>query len=186
MSSEIPKRWYSFLTDLDDNLDRQTGLVCIGGFVIAMQYDLERETSDLDFITCIPEESGQNLRGIAGKGSQLHKKHKVYLDQVTVAQTTECYEDRLTEIFKAGFKHLRLFSLDPYDLALTKLERNSQKDREDVLRMAGSVEFDLEEFKERYETEFKVYVEDGRHASTFDFWIELIEEQESSTEAKNR
>jgi len=35
-------------------------------------------------------------------------------------------------------------ALDPHDLALSKLERNSQKDRDDVRFLARSIPFDLD------------------------------------------
>ena len=92
------------------------------------------------------------------------------------------YEDRLTEMFPGEFKNLKLYALDSYDLALTKLERNMQHDREDVLQIAQSAPFDLEIFRQRYDEELKVYVEDNiRHRSTFDFWIEMIEEVRAKT-----
>jgi hypothetical protein len=61
----------------------------------------------------------------------------------------ENYKDRLTEIFLKVFKHLRLLALDPYDLALSKLERNIQRDRDDVKHLAKTVPFDLDVLKER-------------------------------------
>lgn len=176
MRNEIPRKWEQFLDDLDSQMDRKTSLVCIGGFVIAMRYDFDRETSDLDFISCIPDEENNELLAFGGEGSALHKKHGVYLQQVTIAQMTECYEDRLTEMFPGRFKYLRLYTLDVYDLALSKLTRNSEKDREDLLRMVDSEDFNLHEFEERYDKEFRVYVEDTRHRTTFQFWQNLIRE----------
>jgi hypothetical protein len=44
-------------------------------------------------------------------------------------------------------------ALDPYDLALSKLERNSQKDRDDIRFLARSIPFDLSIFQDRYTTE---------------------------------
>jgi hypothetical protein len=80
------------------------------------------------------------------QGGPLHKKYKIYLDRVGVAKVPENYnyEDRLTEIFPRTFKHLRLLALDPYDLALSKLERNIQRDRDDVKHLAKVVPLDLE------------------------------------------
>jgi hypothetical protein len=51
---------------------------------------------------------------------------------VTVAQPPYEYETRLQEMFPRTFRHLHLMALDPYDLALTKLERNIERDRNDV------------------------------------------------------
>ncbi len=177
MLSEIPDCWKPSLKEIDEKLEQTADLHFIGGFVVAMLYDLERETSDVDFIDVVPQDAGGKLSDLAGQRSLLYKKYKVYLDPVTVATTPESYEDRLTQIFPKEFKHLKLYVLDPYDLALTKLERNGPKDREDILRLAEKVPFDLAVFRERYEKEFKVYVEHKIfHRSTFDFWIEMIEE----------
>ena len=72
----------------------------------------------------------------AVEGSTLHKKYGVYLQVVGVATIPEEYESRLIAILPGGFKHLRLLALDPYDLALSKIERNSQRDRDDVKHLA--------------------------------------------------
>ncbi len=71
---------------------------------------------------------------LGSRGGPLHMKYLVYLDRVAIAAYPENYEDRLTEMFPGSFEHLRLMALDPYDLALSKLERNSQKDRDDNRR----------------------------------------------------
>jgi hypothetical protein len=68
----------------------------------------------------------------------------VYLQVVGVVMLPEDYESRLVEMFPGAFKHLRLLALDPYDLALSKIERNSQRDRDDVKHLARVVPFDLE------------------------------------------
>jgi hypothetical protein len=72
------------------------------------------------------------------------------LDVVTVAQVPCDYEDRVVEMFPGEFKHLRVVALDPYDLALAKLERNLERDRADVKYLAREVPFDLEVFRQRY------------------------------------
>lgn len=177
MLNEIPEPWHSFLAEIDGFLQEETKFHCIGGFVIAMLYGLNRETSDLDVIRVIPRDLDGSLYKLSGKGSFLHAKYHLYLDPVTVATTPDNYEDRVIELFPGQFTHLKLYAVDPYDLALSKLERNSPKDQEDVLRLAQSVPFDLGIFRERYEEEFRVYVEDNiRHRSTINFWIEMIEE----------
>jgi len=114
------------------------------------------------------------------QGSPLHKKYKIYLDRVGVAKVPENYEDRLTEIFPTVFKHLRLLALDPYDLALSKLERNIQRDRDDVKHLAKSVPFDLEVLKERYQKELRWQLGNPeREDLTLRLWIEAIEEERS-------
>jgi hypothetical protein len=61
----------------------------------------------------------------------------------------------LTEMYPRAFRRLRLFALDPYDLALSKLERNIERDRADVRFLARTVPFDLEILRERYRKELR-------------------------------
>jgi hypothetical protein len=112
------------------------------------------------------------------QGSALHKKYKIYLDHVGVAHVPENYEDRLTEIFPKAFKHLRLLALDPYDLALSKLERNIQRDRDDVKHLARTVPLDLEVLTERYQRELRWQLGNPeREDLTLRLWIEVIQEE---------
>ena len=55
---------------------------------------------------------------------------------VTVASVPESYESRLSPLYPGCWRHLRLFVLEPHDLALTKLERNFERDRGDVDHLA--------------------------------------------------
>ena len=71
------------------------------------------------------------------------------------AAVPENYEDRLVEMFPGAYQYLRLLALDPYDIALSKLERNSQKDRDDVRFLSRSIPFDLEILQQRYEAELR-------------------------------
>lgn len=180
MLSELPIKWQNFLKELDNSLEQEIKLNCIGGFVIRSLYNFQRETSDLDFIDCIPNKESQKLCDLGGKGSELFKKHKVYLDFVGVVQPPESYTERVAEIYPGEFNNLRLYALDIYDLAFTKLERSSSvpHDLEDVLYLANTEGFDLEIFRQRYDEEMRVYVEDNpRHRNTFAHWISIIEEE---------
>ena len=88
------------------------------------------------------------------------------------------YEDRLTEIAPGSFKHVRLLALDPYDLALAKLERNTQRDRDDVRHLARTVPFDTTILRERYQKELRPYLGNPKREDlTLRLWIEAIEEE---------
>ncbi len=171
--------WFSFLRDIDGSLDEETPLHILGGFVVTVIYKAQRTTSDLDAINMAHRFPG--LQELAGIGSKLHKKHKVYIDPVGVAQLPENYEERLTEVFDGNFDKLKLLALDPYDIALTKLERNSERDREDVRHLAKVVPFDLEVLTSRYKDELRIYVKNERREDlTLKLWIEMIEEDRAS------
>lgn len=132
----IPNPWKSFFAEIDEVLEEEVRLEILGGFVVTVLYNSPRTTSDVDAISVIPNTQTGNLAKIAGEGSPLHRKYGVYLDRVGIATLTENYEDRLTEVFSGEFRNLRFFALDPYDLLLAKIERNIDRDREDVLFLA--------------------------------------------------
>lgn len=178
--SEIPEPWRSFLAELDELAGRETHLECLGGFVLTQLYGLPRQTADLDSLSVTPMEQMKRLLSEAQRGSTLHKKHGVYLDLVTVATVPEDYESRLTEMFPRAFTRLRLHALDPYDLALAKLSRNIQRDRDDVKFLARTVPFDLAVLERRYREEMRLYVANPqREDLTLQLWIEAIEEERS-------
>ena len=88
------------------------------------------------------------------------------------------YADRLTEMFVGAFKRLRLFVLDPYDLALSKLSRNLELDLEDVKHLAKVRSLDLALLDSRYRQGLRPYVFGlvERHDQTIALWIEVIRE----------
>ena len=84
-------------------------------------------------------------------------------------------------MFAKTFNHLRLFALDPYDLALSKIERNTQRDRDDVKHLARTLPLDLSVLKERYEEELRPDLGNPRREDlTLNLWIEAIEEERLS------
>jgi hypothetical protein len=174
----IPEPWKSFLSEVDDSLNEEVEMHCLGGFVVTMLYGLARLTADVDVVLITPRGESERLLKLAGKGSELHHRHGIYFDLVTVATVPEDYDQRLTEMFPQAFKRIRLFALDPYDLALAKLERNIQRDRDDVKHLAQRVPFDLNALRARYENELRPYLANpAREDLTLRLWIEAIEEE---------
>ncbi|HEY3129373.1 MAG TPA: DUF6036 family nucleotidyltransferase [Acidobacteriota bacterium] len=170
----LPSPWVDFLRELDELLPQAIELHCLGGFVVSVCYGLPRPTADVDYIAVRPSEAYGQLDEIAGRESQLAKKHKVYLQHVSIATYPENYEQRLVELFPQQFRNLRLLVLDPYDLVLSKLERNSPKDREDVANLAARIPLDRETLRERYEQELRpnLLSREEYHDRTLSFWLE--------------
>jgi hypothetical protein len=88
---------------------------------------------------------------------------------------------RLAELVRlAGqdSEHLRLFSLEAHDLALTKLERNSEKDRQDIEGLARVGKLDPTILRDRYVKELRPnplsHLE--RHDLAMGPWVESIQE----------
>src|SRR6516225_11681173 len=110
MRHEIPEPWKAFLTELDRELSFEVNLHCHGGFVVAMCYGFQRPTGDVDFLAVVPSEAINLLLSLAGRGSPLQAKHKIYLDYFGMADYPDTYKDRLTELFSGSFRHLRLWA----------------------------------------------------------------------------
>lgn len=171
---ELQKPWRVFLSDVDRQLPRSIEIHCLGGFVAAFYYDLPRPTNDLDYIEVVPHEAMTTLQQIAGIGSPLAKKHRLYFQHVGVASLPESYSERLTALFSGTFQRLRLRALDPHDLALSKLTRNSPIDRDDVAQLARAVPLDAALLRTRYRRELRPIIvgDPGQHDRTLDMWIE--------------
>jgi Nucleotidyltransferase of unknown function (DUF6036) len=170
----LPSPWKEFLLELDSMLTEPLKLHCIGGFVICYFYGLPRTTGDIDYYTAIP--ANHNLIELAGEGSPLAKKYKVCLHHVAVTNLPEDYETRLTEMVPGMFKQLRLYVPDPYDLILSKLERNSPKDRDDADFIYKTQKLNSQTLRERYEKELRPYLgNENKHDNTLALWIGIFE-----------
>jgi len=152
--------WLSFLRAIDEFLTEAHQFHCLGGFVVTQLYGSKRTTSDVDFLTLV--QSNDALIEFAGFGSHLYQKHKLYLDPVGVAMVPDNYDDRLTEMYPGCFERIRLFGMDPYDIILSKLERNIARDRDDVEYLARTLDLDLLVLRTRYEEELRYQVKNDR------------------------
>jgi len=172
-----PEPWRSFLQDLDTQLKGAVALRCLGGFVVTQQYGIGRGTSDIDFLSVSAMSAEDHVEILGGLGSELYRKYRVYLQYVGIATPPCDYAERLQPMFpRAQWTKLQLFALDPVDLALSKLERNSDRDREDVLRLAGAGYIDREVLRARYFDEVRPYLLSKQtwHDQTLDLWLEMI------------
>ena len=183
---QIPEPWRGFLRELDRIAVSTVRLDCIGGFVVTMLYGLDRPTADIDVLEIGPRSIEKIFAQIAMAGGALHEKFGVYLDRVAFVLPPYEYEGRLTEMFPGAFHHLRLMALDPYDLALTKLVRNIERDRSDIRFLARTLPFDLDMLRERYQTELRPYLDtQQREDLTLQLWIDsILEERAAASNAR--
>jgi hypothetical protein len=176
-ADSLSEPWLSFLRDVDARLEGPVELHCLGGFIGAEYYDLTRPTADIDVIEAVGAVGLKALAQVAGKGSDLAKKHRVYMDIVTVATVPENYADRLIDAFQDTFESLRLRAFEKHDLVLAKLTRNNDRDREDVRRLAAGPGLDATLLKTRYAEELRFQSTNiSRDDLTLAFWAEMIDE----------
>ena len=180
-TDRIPKPWGAFLRDLDDIATAAVDFHCIGGFVVNMKYGFSsRQTFDIDVLAITPNSQRQEFLQNAARGSVLHRKHGVYLDLVTVIQAyPEDYDQRLTEMYSGQLKKIRLFAVEPHDLALMKLERNAERDRVDVLFLARQGLVTADELERRYRAEMRSYIGVPERSTdiTLQLWVSMIKEE---------
>jgi hypothetical protein len=170
--------WRSFLTELDGLLKGSVELRCLGGFVVTQQYGVGRETSDIDFLSVIAQSPDDNIETLAGLGSMLHRKYRLYMQHVAVATPPADYASRMTRMFPAAnWKKLKLFALDATDIALSKLERNADRDREDFIRLTRAGHVDPRILKERYDVELRPYLLSKHtwHDKTLELWLDMVQ-----------
>ena len=74
-----------------------------------------------------------------------------------------------------GLHNLGVFALEAHDLALTKLERNSDKDRQDIQALANSGFINEATLRERYVTEYRPNLASGekKHDLTIELWVQM-------------
>jgi hypothetical protein len=170
----LPEPWRSFLTEVDEALQQEVTLHCLGGFVLTALYALPRPTGDIDYISINPNGVQEELFRIAGLGSPLSKKHKLYFQRVGVADYPEEYESRLMPL-EIGLQKLKLLVFEPYDLVLSKLCRDSPKDSEDVKFLVGKLNLNFEVLYKRWSSEMKPWVAVAdRHETTIQLWKEYF------------
>lgn len=174
--AEPVEPWRSFLRELDELLKDSVELRCLGGFVVTQQYGIGRATADIDFLAVIARSPADDVERLAGLGTKFHRKYGLYMQYVGVATPPADYAGRMTRMFPlASWKHLSLLALDPTDIALSKLERNAERDREDFVGLARAGLIEPRTLKQRYIEELRPYLLSKHqwHDKTLDLWIEM-------------
>jgi G:T-mismatch repair DNA endonuclease (very short patch repair protein) len=77
-------------------------------------------------------------------------------------------------MFSGAWRRLRLFALEAHDLALSKLERNMERDRDDVQQLARAGHLRADILRERYYAELRpnLLAHEARHDLTLRLWLE--------------
>lgn len=168
--------WRSFFEALDRELAAPCDLHCFGGFVLTEHYGVARSTIDVDVVDVRGAEIADIARR-AGRGSPLHRRHRAYVDVVTIAEIPDDYESRLIDMQVGGLTHLRLLAFERHDLVLAKLARNTDRDREDVVALAQGPGLDTTLLRARYLDELRPTLgRPDREDLTLELWVEMISE----------
>jgi hypothetical protein len=88
----------AFLGEVDAALDAPVNVICIGGFVLAAKFGLPRPTADVDFVEAVPGDGGRRLLALAGRGTELAKRHGLYFQHVGIWDLPDDHRDRLVQL----------------------------------------------------------------------------------------
>jgi hypothetical protein len=169
---KLSSPWNEFLTEINDRLTAPVQLVCIGGFVVTTIHGLSRSTGDLDLLTALPVQLREELQHLGGRNSELHRNYHLFVDYVAVVTMPINFEDRLTEA-PFQFSKVRLLIPEIYDLVLSKLERNSPKDYQDVEYLAKKYKLSFATLRKRFDEELDFIPNRKWHEQTLEsFWQE--------------
>lgn len=174
---DLPSPWNKFLPAVDQRLESGIEAHSLGGFVLTVLYGVPRTTADLDYISTVPATGVAELQTVGGPESTLAEKYRVCFQHAGgVSDIPEDYQGRLTPL-PFGFSKLTLKVLDPYDLALSKLTRNSPKDREDVKVLAAKLNLSFGALMTRFDQEMRTWLPNlQRHELTLTPWREYFGE----------
>lgn len=133
-----------FLLDLDTAWASQRAgvatLKIIGSTALFLQTDYRRGTKDSDVLetATLTEAVQRRLLSVGGRGSDLHRKHRLYLEIVGGSFPFLAEEPvwRPLADLNERLASLRVEVLDVVDVVVAKLARMHSTDREDITAMA--------------------------------------------------
>lgn len=177
LKSDLSSPWAEFLSEVNESISKKIEVHCLGGFVLTALYAVPRTTADLDYIATVPATAVEELQTVGGSESELARKHRVCFQNAGgVSDVPEDYQRRLV-LLTVGLSKLTLKVLEPYDLVLSKLTRNSPKDREDVKILAGNLNLSFRTLMARFEQEMRPWLPNlQRHEITLELWREYFAE----------
>lgn len=135
-----------FLASVDNHLSGPRRIILIGGAAASLAYGISRVTTDIDTIDDITD-LAEVLR-LARLDTQLD----VPFQSVGIYDAPYDYADRLTPV-DLGFKKLRIIVPEKHDLALMKVVRGQDNDREAIEQMAQQVGLDRDTLVDRFRNE---------------------------------
>jgi hypothetical protein len=138
----------------------------LGSTALLLQTSYERGTKDGDVLLTelITTDLASSLLAIAGRGSGMDRRHRMYLDFVSEALPFLPSEPRWRPVDRLGseLRHFRLEALDVIDVVIAKLARFHKTDRDDIAAMAERDLIDAPLFAQRFQSAVRRWWCDAR------------------------
>lgn len=133
---------------IDGRMKKSVDIYIIGGASAILGYNVIKETNDIDVDGDIDSDFQRLfLEEVSALGLD------IYLSSRGVFSPPDGYRERMkSEEFPKG--KLRVWYLDQYDLAISKVERGLEKDYEDIKRVHQRSPYDRERLIQIFNTEY--------------------------------
>lgn len=159
-----------FFRDLDRSWPLPAGapvtLRLLGSTALILQTNFQRGTKDGDILETdqITVEIESALLGFAGKGTSIHRRHRMYLEFLGAAFPFLPLEPLWHGVVPSGmdYRHFRLEVLDVVDVVIAKLARFHKTDRDDIAAMAERDLIEPGRFADRFQSAVQGWWHDAR------------------------
>lgn len=133
---------------IEARLSSRINIYIIGGASAILGYDVTKETNDIDVDGAIPPDF-EKIFDAEAKALKLN----LHLSQVGVFAPPENYRERAKfEDFPRRL--LRVWYLDQYDLAISKIDRGIEKDFEDIEQVHKRAPYDRDRLIQIFNDEY--------------------------------
>ena len=156
-----------FLEELDGRWTDSSGsritLRVLGSTALFLQTTYVRGTKDGDVFETdqIDRQTRERLLAIAGPGTQMHHRHRIYLD-IVARGVPLLPPDPLWHGYPLALVHFDVVVLDITDVVVSKLKRWNANDRDDVRAMVTMGHVDHDHLVERFSMVMERYKFDAR------------------------
>lgn len=148
MATVSKQQLRQLFTRVDGLLTQEMNIYLIGGAAAILGYNVTKETNDVDIEGTIPLDF---KTAFASEAKAL--KLDLRLSQVSVFSPPEGYRERAKfEDFPS--RKLRIWYLDQYDLAISKIDRGIEKDFEDIERVHKQSPYERDQLIQIFNDEY--------------------------------
>lgn len=141
-------------------------LPIIGSTALFLQCDYTRVTKDSDIwqVNVLTDEIAQRLESLAGVGTTIERRHRMYLDIVKNGTPFLPHPPRfhILENLNQQLHHFRVEVLDMVDVVVSKLKPFRAQDMDDIRYLADHALIDPSQLVSRFESAVEYWSMDAR------------------------
>ncbi len=174
------KHIVSAIDILDEELNRvnfrgHVYLIIVGAASLILKFNLKRATADID----VMEQISQHPQIHGGLGSMLSRMGFHIVSEVMINLHPD-YSERLDHFESKGM--IDVFTLNPHDLAISKIARGFRKDIDDILDSDLLADIDITRLKTAYFQAVDYWIGgDEKYRMNWDLFYESFTEKKGRT-----